>query len=273
MSEIRGRKRSSSIRWVPIREMRVSDRAQRAFSQDLANTIALSFDPDALGYPVVSQRDGTYWIVDGQHRVAAFALVLGEDQEMQCEVFTELTEQEEADLFLQRDKRRAISAFDKFTIGVVAERPIEVKISEVLAAVGLVAAKSRGAGHVLAVDTLRRVYALGGEEVLTQVLLVLRDTFGDLGYGASYLLGLGLVLHRYGAKLDVEHLKAKLTALRGGPLALSNKARQIQTQTGLAVQLCHAAAFVEVYNSGKVGRKVTPFFKAEQRAVAADEEA
>jgi hypothetical protein len=266
--DVMGLERASAVQWVRVADLRVSDEAQRSFDPGQAEQIAAEFDPDAMGYPVVNHRDGAYWIVDGQHRVAALNLLgWDQDQSIECEVYEGLSVADEAELFLRRDKRRAINAFEKFRIGVVAERPTEVKINDIVEAVGLHASRQRGSGNILAVKALRRVYDLGGEEVLAQTLVVLRDTFGDPGYGASYLVGLGLVLNRYGSRLDLAHLKDRLLGLRGGPIQLNNKARQIQAQTGLGISLCYAAAYVEIYNGGgRGGKRVTPFFKAERVA-------
>lgn len=259
--------RRSTTRWVPLAEMRVSDQAQRSFSQSQADGLAANLDLDALGYPVVSHRDGVYWIVDGQHRVSAYEAVFGEDAEMECEVYENLTEEQEAKLFLDRDSRRAVNSFDKFRIGLVAGRPEETRISAVLDELGLCVSRSRNENGVLAVESLRKVYALGGQVTLRRTMETLRDSFGEHGYGAAYIHGLGLVIHRYQDRLDQEQLLTRLKGLRGGPSALNHKARQLQAQVGLSIPLCYAAAFVDVYNRGSGGRKVTPFLKAGDRVV------
>lgn len=108
------KQRASHLRWVPIAEMKVSPKAQREFRKPHAEKFAADFDLEALGFPVVNIRDGHYWIVDGQHRVEALKMMGWADQQIQCECYEGMTEAEEADLFLRRDDRRAITSFDKF---------------------------------------------------------------------------------------------------------------------------------------------------------------
>lgn len=251
--------RPSKIEWVRLGDLHVSERAQRGYREDQAVEMAASLDLGALGYPVVSRRDGACWLVDGQHRVAALRICgWGKEQYIECEVYENLTEPEEAELFLKRDKRRAINAYDKYRIAVVAERPTEVRIDEIVGSVGLAVSRQRGPDHVLAVDALRRVHALG-ENVLVNVLVTLRETFGE--YASNNIIGLGLVYNRYQGQLDVEQLHDKLLGLRGGSSRLDQRARQIQTQTGVIITHCVAAAIVDVYNT-KPGKRVTSFFKA-----------
>lgn len=258
--------RPSRLEWVKLGDLRVSERAQRGYDDEQAARMAANLDLAALGYPVVSRRDGACWLVDGQHRVAALRICgWGPEQRLECEVYEGLTEEEEAELFLKRDQRRAISAYDKYRIAVVAGRPVETRIDEVVTSVGLTVSRQRGPDHVLAVDALRRVYALG-EEVLVNVLVTLRETFGE--YTANNLVGLSLVFNRYQGRLDVDQLRDKLLHLRGGASRLDQKARQLHAQTGVLITYCVAAAIVDVYN-GRPGKRVTPFFK---QGVAPDEE-
>jgi hypothetical protein len=177
---------------------------------------------------------------------------------VECEVYDNLSEAEEAELFLRRDKRRAINAFDKYRIAVVAGRAIETHIDEILTSVGLTVSRAGGPGRVIAVDALRRVHSLG-ERTLLSVLVTLRETFGE--YTANNLVGLGLVFNRYQDRLDPDQLRDKLLHLRGGASRLDQRARQIQAQTGVILTHCVAAAIVDVYNT-RPGKRVTPFFKA-----------
>ena len=87
-----------------------------------AEALAAELDLDAMGIPVLSYRDGVYWIVDGQHRIRAMEILDFGDYKIQCGI-RDLTEQEEALLFLARDERRAITPLDKFRIAVFGGAP------------------------------------------------------------------------------------------------------------------------------------------------------
>ena len=79
--------RESHLRWVPIKEMRSSPAAQRKYRRTHAATYAADFHLEALGYPVLSLRDGIFFIVDGQHRIKALEMIGWGDQQIQCEVY------------------------------------------------------------------------------------------------------------------------------------------------------------------------------------------
>ena len=78
--------RASRLRWVRLGDMRVSPKAQREFRKAHAESLAANFDLEAIGFPVVSLRGGDYWIIDGQHRIAALKLNGFDDDDLiQCE--------------------------------------------------------------------------------------------------------------------------------------------------------------------------------------------
>ena len=251
--------RAPNVRWVPISEMRVSPRAQRTFQRPQAEGYAADFDLEALGYPIVNRRDGSYWIVDGQHRIYALKLIGWGDQQVQCECYEGLSEAGEAELFLRRDSRRAISTFDRFTIGVVAQRGEDCEIDRIVREHGLTI--SKGATGIGAVGTLRRVYRRSGPEVFSRMLWIVRDAYGDPGFQASVMDGIGLVCQRYGAKLDSLKVVDQLGSARGGLNGLLSRAHLLRKQTGNAQSHCVAAACVQIVNSGRGGGKLIQWWR------------
>src|SRR3982074_2064161 len=90
--------RDARLRWVPIGEMRVSPGSPREFHQSHPQELAANFDLEGFGFPVVNHRDGHWYVIDGQHRVAALRLIgWGPEQQIQCEGYDGLTEVEEAE--------------------------------------------------------------------------------------------------------------------------------------------------------------------------------
>lgn len=257
------KQRASSLRWVPIVEMKVSPKAQREFKEAHAAEFAADFDLEALGFPVVNQRDGSYWIVDGQHRVAALKMIGWEDQKIQCEVYHDLSEAEEAELFLRRDKRRAVQAFDRFRIGIVAGRDIECDINRIVQGSGLRVSTDDSDRSISAVGSLYRTYRNGGPVTLGRAIRILRDGFPEDGnaFRREMLDGAGLICQRYNGELDDKEVVAKLAALRGGAMTVMRKAAKLRAGTGEALGQCVAAALVEVTNSGRGGKKLPGWFK------------
>jgi hypothetical protein len=119
--------RVARLRWVPIPKMRVSPVAQRQVNQARVDYIAANFDPEQIGTPTVSERDGAFFVIDGQHRIEALKAIGWGDQSVQCWTYTGLTEQEEADKFDRLNDVLAVHAFDRYRTRVTAGREVEAR--------------------------------------------------------------------------------------------------------------------------------------------------
>lgn len=253
-------KRGSRPRWVPVNQTKVSPQAQRDLRKAFVEHLAQTFDPDEVGLPVVSFRDGTFWIIDGQHRIEAMKLMGWDDQQILCECFEGLTEAEEAERFLRRQDRIAVQGLDKFKVALTAGREAECDIDRIARALGL----RVGAGSsssISAVGTLLKVYGRGGPNCLSRTLRIIRDAYGGAGFAASVIDGVSLVVQRFGANIDDGIAVDKLGRAMGGVQGLENKARHIRAQLGKPVGQCFAAAVVETINSGRGGKKLPDWWK------------
>lgn len=255
--------RSARLRWVPIPQMRTSPVAQRELNNARVDRIATSFDPEQIGTPTVSLREGIYYVIDGQHRVEALKAVGWGDQQIQCWCYEGLTEEEEADIFLKLNDVLAVHAFDKFRIGVTAGREVESDIERIVRAQGLCVSRDVVPGAIGAVGTLHRIYRRGGAKVLSRTLRIVRDAYGDPGLEAAVLDGIGLVCQRYNGQLNDVDVITKLAKANGGVNGLLGKAHAIRYRTGNAKAHCVAAACVDILNAGKGGKKLPSWWKAE----------
>lgn len=259
--------RAPHIEWVSIEKMNVTDEAQRKMRPDhpvLVHARQGTFNIEAIGYPVVNLRDGTYWIVDGAHRIEALKLIGWGDQMIQCEVYEGLSLAEEAELFLMRDDRRAIGSMEKFKIAVTAGRGEESEINQAVSKLDLKVAFYPGQkGAIHATGTLRKVWRRGGEVTLVTTLSTIRDAFGTAGLTATMIDGLSLVMQRYDSRLDRERLIARLCAVHGGVNGVLNRAHVLNKQTGNQMSHCVAATIVSIYNAGSAGAKLTDWWRPE----------
>ncbi|HEV8279964.1 MAG TPA: DUF6551 family protein, partial [Streptosporangiaceae bacterium] len=105
--------RKARLRWVPLTQMRVNPLAQRDLNPARVSQLAAAFDVEQMGNPTVSHRGDWYYLVDGQHRIAALKCWLGawEDQQVQCWTYEGLTEATEAELFLALNDTLTVGAF------------------------------------------------------------------------------------------------------------------------------------------------------------------
>lgn len=247
-----------SLEWVPLGLTRVNLNSQREFVQAKADKILANFDPEHFGQPVLNFKDGFYYIIDGQHRIAAMKSWCGEgweEQQFSGWVFNGLTEAEEANAFLVRNDVSPVNAFNKFRIAVNAGRPEETQITYIVQSLGLVVGLDRNADNtVAAVGTLLKVFRDYGPDVLARTLTVIRDAYGKAGLEAQVVHGLARVLARYGEDFRDDEAVTRLSKAYGGVGGVLNKAVKDQKATGLSKMDCISAALVGAYNAGGRGQ-------------------
>ncbi len=257
--------RKASTAWVNVEDMKVTPAAQRKYDPAHAKAIADAFDLEALGYPVVNFRAGTWWVIDGQHRVGALRLIGWGDQQIECEAYRGLTEQEEAALFLARAKTKAITPADRFRIAVTAGLPDEVAVKDLCEQLAMPVGVGRG--KIQAVNTLLKMYRAYGPEPLGRALLILREAYGltSVGVGAPMVEGMTLVVVRYGKALKTDKVIEKLQVGRAGEDradAVLKKAGTYHLTTAQAKPFCTAAALVDKINAGR-GSKLPDWWKSQ----------
>lgn len=264
-------KRHNKVEDVALGKMEVSDVAQRDLREYRVDELVAEFDIDRLGMPTLNYRDGKFYIVDGQHRVNALRKALGEGWEpftIPCVVYRGLDVQEEAEMFLRLNNVLNVKFNDRYKVAIVAGRPDELGVKKAVEAQGLHVG-SHGAqtpGSVRCIGTLMRVYKRAGPEVLGRSLRIIRDAFGDIGFDAVVVDGMGHFCQRYAGKLDEQHTKARLSALRGGSRALMQRGAALQLRNGSSKALCVGAAIADVVNSGAGGRKLPSWWKMQEAA-------
>lgn len=244
------------VRPVRIAEMRVPPVGvvQRRFSQAQAEEYAANFDPNKIGIPAVNLRAGVPWIVDGQHRVEAIKLYFAPNDpgSIDCNVYTDLSDAEMAELFIGLNTRRAVNRFDLFQVACTAERTRESEIRRVVEANGLKVKQAREEGAVSAVSALCRIHDRAGTTVLGQTLRALRDGLpGDiLAFDSQLLLGCAEVFNRYNGKTSEKHLTGSIASVPKGASTILRRAEALRERTGNNKMQCVAATLVEVYNKG-----------------------
>lgn len=258
--------RVARLQWIPLVDIDFNELAQRNLKQARVDELATDFDPEQVGYPTVNHRAERYFVVDGHHRIEALKIWLGEDwerQQVQCQCYEGLSEEEEAEVFLKLNNVLAVTAYDRFRIGVKAGRTEETEVERVVRQCLLRVSQDQGDGAIAAVGTLMRVYRRGGSQNLARTLLIVRDAYGDPGLEASVIDGIGLLCHRYNGELDDVRLVERLSKSHGGVNGLLGKAENLRKQTGSTRSHCVAAAAVDINNGGRGGKKLPSWWKAD----------
>jgi len=264
--------RQAHLRWVPLALMQVSPLAQRELNPARVDHIAANMDLEQLGAPTVNERDGFFFIIDGQHRVEAYRQWDGEgwvEEQFQCWTYTGLSEEEEAEMFLKLNDTLTVSALSKFKVGVLAGRTTETDIDRIVRAVGLKVTGDRIEGGVKAVGTLRRVYDRNGPRALSRSLRIISSAYGTAGLEAPVIDGIGLLCGRYNGSLDDAKAVKQLSSAHGGVNGLLNAADVMRRSTGNPKGHCVAAAAVTIINRGRGGPKLPDWWKNDTKETTA----
>ncbi len=245
--------------------MSISLKAQRALRPARVNKLVAEMDLDEIGLPVLSERDGKFYIIDGQHRIKAVEKWLGdgwESQVLECRVYTGLTEQQEANLFDRLNDVLTVSTYDKFVVRVAAGRPVENAIRQIVDDAGLtISPRVKTAGAITCVGTLVKIFMRADGYVLARSIKIVSESFGDAGMLAPILSGVALLIQRY-PNLKAEKAIAKLSVTRGGPSGLLARATVLRKQTRNDMATCVAATAVDIIRAGAGGQKLPNWWKA-----------
>jgi hypothetical protein len=154
----------------------ISNKAEnmgKNWQDELANVITVSLRPD-----------GEFWIIDGQHRVAA-ALLAGVTH-LEADIRENLSIEEEAKLFDELNSTRSlVTAIDRFRARLVYQDPEAVEINNVVNEMGgeisdVPGRTTKDDRRIKAVASLERVYKYEGPNGLREVLDELNQAFGEL---------------------------------------------------------------------------------------------
>lgn len=246
---------------VLVSDLNIDPEAQRKLSSAWVKAHIDEFDVDQLGYIVVNRReDDKMYVVDGQHRVELMRAVGWGDQLIHAEMFSGLSQREEAELFNARNDRRAVRKFDHFRIAATAGDEMACEIYAIVQSVGLTISDQQTDGSVAAVDKLEKIYngagitsVREGKNALSRTLAVIKSAWGNssAGFNGALLHGIGLVQLRYNGAIDQKALATKLAPIKGGAPGLLGNARALREMSGRPVHHCVASIVVDVYNKGR----------------------
>lgn len=123
-------------------------------------SIAEKFEIDRVGVPVLSMRkDGSLWVLDGQHRFAAMIAAGLGDTLVMCLCHEGLTLEDEADWFLKLNNGRvAVDTMAKYKARIVAKEPIALEVNAIIRSRGLTVSNCPSAKTVSAIQAAEWVH-------------------------------------------------------------------------------------------------------------------
>jgi hypothetical protein len=264
---------SATLEWIPISDLYVDPHYQRPLREAKLQRFTTKFDFNAVGALWVSKRsEHTYAIIDGQHRTESIRRVFGDDAEAPCLVFTGLTDEEEAQLFVLAQNRVHLGPGQEFKAELHAKLPEAIAIKELAERYGFSITSTvvdRNAdGVIMAIGALRGVYRLS-PEVLDRTLMVLSEAWeGERrSLQQDFIRGMGAFLNRYEGEASIDRLITKLRTL--SPQNLARRADIFRAETSSSkAPVAFGRAILAVYNSGlREGGRLSEWFSTSPDAI------
>jgi hypothetical protein len=247
---------------LPVRELEIDRKVQREiYSDRKVENIMKNFNAAALGVITVSRRNAvTQVIVDGWHRWSAVKILTDNNGEMLCNVFEDLTLEEEAQLFLDLNDGTQPNVMDRFRARLIVGDPVATDIDKVTKYYGWVIQRQGGNGTLQCVQAVERVYrksAAAGDEpnVLQEVVMVLNRAWGNDKHAGSAVIieALAAFISEYGSKIDFDRLYRRLGEYPGGPSSLLNDSQTIAAARRMRVPMAVADQITDNYNRNVSG--------------------
>src|SRR5262249_22857092 len=150
-------------------------------------------DPDLFKPLDVIQHRNRYLVFEGQHRLSAARIALGEDQRVPCHIHAEAPLEQQARMALGSRNSLRWTKIEEWGVRVIAREEIPVKIEAILHRHNLrVDLNPTTPGTVHAVGALEQSYKrYGGEGTLDRTLAILGAAWGlDVhAYEGTLILG------------------------------------------------------------------------------------
>jgi hypothetical protein len=257
------------LREIEASKLRIDPAVQRQMDPRRVAKIANNWNSDLAGVITVSHRvnpfdssDEEFVILDGQTRWNALKTVCGQETttcKILAEVFTGLTRQEEAVMFLGHNDRKGVTPLDTFRISLVAEEEWAVKIQEIALKYRWAVAGTDvpGVRKFNAIGAARKIYNSDGTgQTLDRVFAVIdaawpRERMGVCG---ESLNGIGGIYAGY-TNLDTAGFVTKLAKL-GFNKYYSSIHDTYRAHPSLSLAQAAYMRTVEIYNSGRRTRRI-----------------
>lgn len=236
--------------------------------------IVARFNPAKLGSVLLSDRkDGTYAVVDGQHRLAAVRQM--HIDEIHAVILDGLTVEEEADLFrTQSENVVPPKAIDQFRAGIIAKDPHYLTIKAILDKYGYAVSDDSRPYHVRAVGTLTGIVCQHDFAVLDKTFEYIAAAWpADVSaIQRPMLVLIAEFASRYGSKVSAAQFAARMRAEHPSELAYYFDEARIKKYTRKSitnpvVREMGCQILVDAYNKG-LGENSRLRLKMERKKVA-----
>ncbi len=241
--------------WLKVSDLKPHPKVQRdQFSPRWAKELADKLDPDKLGTIAVVHCRGQWYVVDGQHRVAAVMQAFGTDQKIEYEVLESDDLANAADVFLGRNTRLGMRRIDKFMQEVNRGDEGPVAVVNILRRHGLQASFDHRNGRVAAVGACESVYRRD-PKLLADTIKIIHATYGfdPDAYQGILIRGLAIALIRH-PQITADGIVERLKLHE--PDTLRAKATVLAGTKSMMAANAMAEVLVGIWNKGRRGRRI-----------------
>lgn len=217
----------SKLIFLPVETLEVDHRYQRPLNMTWARQLAATWDDRLMGLFTVSQRDGAYWLLEGQHRIAALGLRGEAKRKVACLAFSNLDLKEEADIYLGRNNVKLSTTLALFHAKLQADEPAAMEIDRIVTQRHGIKIGATGKNSMNAIGALNRLYNWGA---LSTTFSIWNAAWGDKPDAANRLrspviLAIGAMSCYYGKLLDHTRLASQIRPYSGPELIHMAQAR------------------------------------------------
>lgn len=237
---------------IQLEDICIDTRYQREATISRAKNMAKVFDERVAGRLTVNMRDdGTLWLIDGQHRF--LAMKINGIKECKCDVLYDLTLEEEAKLFADKNSQaRVATILERHHAKVIYKDPTAIAINGMLHSLGLYIPRRSGGrntdGAVVAVGCLYELYSSIKSEGLLKILTLIKTTWGirPKAYSEYMILGVEKLIRKHHDQLREDRFIRQLSKI--DPYALMGRAASLGGLEGYGGIEAMYRIFVREYN-------------------------
>lgn len=251
---------SGTERTIPSSKLTSGLPYQRPVDGKEVSRLIREWDDRLLDPVVVSFRDGRFYVVDGQHRVAAMRWMNdGGTVMVPCKVYDGLTYEQEADLCYKLDKAKKRLSLSQSTNALVesgadAESAEIRRLLERCGFTWALGQKSRKQNEVVSTRAVINAYRLLGGASFSRMFSLLRATWDGepCSVNAVMISGLALFLKTYDTELNDSTFIKRLSAVDPDEIIRRGKLDFSTNRTALR----YARVLLEKYNGTRGGKKL-----------------
>ena len=199
---LHGKETKKIIALVPVSLIKVDHQSYQREEKKHVIQMAKEWDDSQCTMLLVNYRsaDGWFYAIDGQHRTVA-ACLLGIEY-LACEIFIDLSVEEEAKRFLYYNTgTKSLSPFDTFKANICWGEENDTAIKEVCDSFGIAIIDRKGKEKKIhSVPVLRSIYKSGGTAELSWIFSLLEEVKWDEykeTYSADILRSLNAVYTKH----------------------------------------------------------------------------